>query len=433
MSNINKSHLVKISTKILKNERTTPDEISEILKFELNEKDNSYISFLKRYAVPLSLALGAIIAIFAAEFAAFTSILPEWTNLSPRMLAGLNYLWSIIGDPVDQENILYHLPNIFLYGFGIIGIKSLIDSINHKTWLEKVLLAQSMLRENISNGNLNLKMPKGHSLLFVGHGDFIGAQLAIDQGENKTVVVSAEKPQYTNIWNKYDIATQYENLKVTIEKCDAKSAGEYIFFPVKDDQVFLPNETAYDLSPHKLDIICQNIRNIERDFSLEEKRIIIIGDKFHKSFVLSEDQEREIENSEDVISLESITTRYKNITLLDPSDIVLNKIIEIAGGRKIIFRATKDGINEYKKRFYDRLFELGYKQNENKKGILTIGYDLSEDQTEQQTLHKKDDYFPVVLSKDVRDGLIRNGYKDGEYLYVPEIVLTKLSEIADEQ
>lgn len=432
MGNINKNQLITISNKVLKNDPIKPEEISDILNFELSEKDSSFISFLKRYAVPLSLTAGAIIAIFHPEFEVVTTNLPEWTNLHPRLQDGLNYLWSIIGDPVEENNILYHLPNVFLYGFGILGIKTLVDKINHKTWIEKILKAQTILQENISYGNLKLNMKKGHSLLFIGNGDFIGAQFAMDNLKN-TITISSIKPRYTNIWNKYDIATQYEELKATIERCDIESVGEYIFFPVKDDQVFLPNETAYDLSPHKLDIICQNIRNIEKDFSLTERRIIIIGDKFHKSLVQSEDQENEIENSQDIISLESISKRYKNITLLDPSDIALEKIIKLANGRKIIFRATKDGIKEYKRRFYDRLHELGYKQNASKKGILTIGYDLFEDQTEQQTLSHKDDYLPVVLSKDVKDGLIRNGYKNEEFLYVPEVVLEKLSQIADEQ
>jgi len=43
--------------------------------------------------------------------------------------------------------------------------------------------------------------------------------------------------------------------------------------------------------------------------------------------------------------------KYENITLLDPTDIVLKEIIQIAGGRKIVFRATKEGIVEYKNDF----------------------------------------------------------------------------------
>ena len=91
-------------------------------------------------------------------------------------------------------------------------------------------------------------------------------------------------------------------------------------------------------------------------------------------------------------------------------------------------------IEEYKNRFYNRLKELRYKPKRNKKGILTIGYDIFEDQTEQQMLSRKvDDYFPVVLSKNVHDALIRNGYKKSEFFYVPDIILAITSKTAAQQ
>jgi hypothetical protein len=122
------------------------------------------------------------------------------------------------------------------------------------------------------------------------------------------------------------------------------------------------------------------------------------------------------------------------VTIIDPTDVVLKEIMKISYGRKIVFRATKEGIKEYKKRFYNRLKTLGYKPTKRQKGILTIGYDLFEDQTEQQTLSRRiDDYYPVVLSKSVRDALIRNGYKKEDFLYVPNLVLKALTRTTNEQ
>ena len=163
------------------------------------------------------------------------------------------------------------------------------------------------------------------------------------------------------------------------------------------------------------------------------KRIIIVGDKFHQSYVQSEDEARKIKGSEDSITLESIARKYSNATLLDPTDIVLSHVLSVAKGRRIVFRATKEGIIEYKKRFYSRLKLLGYKGG-GKKGVLTIGYDLFEDLTEQQTLSRSvNDYYPVVLSKSVSDALLRNGYKKNEFIYVPDLVLEELSQLAREQ
>lgn len=431
---MDKKTLIGIARKVGNDQPLTPREIQTLLTFEKKPSDTKFISWVKRAALPLSLFFGFLFTAFPSYFESLTRHLPNWTNFPPPILTGVDYLWDLIGEPIHKANIIYHIPNIVLYSFGIVGIKKLIDALDRRTWLDRVLAAQTDLKRIVATGALSLRLKKGHSLLFVGKGDFIGMQFALNHKDDDTVTIAEEKPRYTDIWNAYSVDTLYEDLKQVILRSDGASAGEYVFFPVKDDQIFLPGDKSYDLSPHKLDILCQNIRKIERQQHWPQKRIIIIGDKFHKSFVVSEDKKNVVKGSEDTISLESIAAKYKNITLLDPSDIVLRNIMQIADNRKIVFRATKEGISEYKDRFYKRLEELGYSPHPKKKGILTIGYDLFEDQTEQQTLSRKiDDYFPVVLSKNVHDALLRNGYKKEEFLYVPDLVLKTLNKTADEQ
>ncbi len=429
-----KQKLLRITNKILRTQRVTPDETNVLLSFDKNPHDSKNVKFLKHVALPMSLVIGFFFAAFPDVFIAISTTLPSWTNMSPEILAGVDYYWDIIGEPVGKTNIIFHIPNIILYSFGIIGIKKIIDSIDRKTWIDKVTEAQSKLKEHIRQGTLSYEMKKGHSLLFVGKGDFIGMQYTLDQAPSNTMTISEIKPKYTDVWSYYDSNTLYEDLKKVFILSDAETAGEYTFFPVNDDQIFLPGEKAYDLSPHKLDILCQNIRTIEKEMGWNPKRIIIVGDRFHKSYVRSEDYKKMIPNSSDTISLITISKKYKKVSVLDPSDIILDAIIKIAKGRKIVFRATKEGINEYKERFYKRLKLLGYKEKTGTKGILTIGYDLFEDQTEQQTLSRAiDDYLPVVLSKNVYDALIRNGYKPDEFLYAPELVLNAFAKEASEQ
>ncbi len=426
--------LVTISKKLLGNQPVTPEEIDLLLSFEKSNKDPLIVRISKLLALPLSLLLGFLFTVFPEYFQELTNTLPAWTNLTPQLLSGVDYLWDIIGEPIGKANLFYHVPNIVLYSFGVVGIKKLFDAINSKSWVEKVLLAKKSLSDQVEKGSLNLKMQKGHSLLFVGKGDFIGAQFVLNRTPSETVTISASKPSYTAIWNHYDADTLYEDLQQVVLRSGGESIGEYIFFPVKDAEIFLPGAKDYDLPPHKLDILVQDIRTIEKEQGWRAKRIIIIGDKFHKSFVQSEDIDEVIKKSGDTISLLTIAEKYKNVTLIDPTDIVLGEIIKIAYGRKIVFRATKEGLREYKGRFYERLKDLGYKQSKKQKGILTIGYDIFEDQTEQQTLSRKvDDYYPVVLSKGVRDALIRNGYKKNDFLYVPELVLQRLNKTADQQ
>jgi SOS response regulatory protein OraA/RecX len=429
-----KRTLITIAKKVISQKPLTADEVNYLLQFEKINKDTRVSKVLKKLAVPGALAVGFLFMAFPQESQTLIKNMPSWTNFPPPILTGVDYLWDLIGEPVRKANILYHIPNIILYSFGIFGIKKLIDAIDRRTWLDNVYLAKKMIQEQVANGKLTLSMRPGHSLLFVGKGDFIGTQFVLNHKSDETVTISEIKPFVTIFWNAYSADGLYDDLKETLIRSDGEHAGEYVFFPVKDDQIFLPGEKAYDLSPHKLDILCQNIRVIEKEMGWETNRIIIIGDKFHKSYVVSEDEHKIVPKSEDVISLGSIAEKYKNVTLLDPSDIVLKEVIKIAGGRQIVFRATKDGITEYKTRFYDRLKELGHKPSKAKAGILTIGYDIFEDQTEQQTLsHKINDYYPVVLSKSVHDALLRNGYKKEEFLYVPDLVLATLTHEAAQQ
>jgi hypothetical protein len=429
-----KKKLVRISNKVIAKQPITPEEMDHLLSFMRNVKDPVWINLVKSLALPLSLLLGFLFTVYPDYFAGFTTKLPKWTNLSPQFLAGADYLWDFIGEPVGKANLLYHLPNIVLYSFGVVGVKKLFDALDRKSWMEKVLLAQSALQEKITKGQLNLRMKKGHSLLFAGNGDFIAAQFTLDHNPAESVTISANKPSYATIWNHYDAGTLYEDLKQVVTRSNGENCGEYVFFPVKDDQIFLPGPKDYDLSPYKLDILIQDLRTIEKEQKWKPKRVIIIGDKFHKSFVQSEDQKGVIKKSGDTISLKTIIAKYKNITLIDPTDIVLKEVIKIAYGRKIVLRATREGLTAYKKSFYNRLKQLGYKKAKKQKGILTIGYDLFEDQTEQQTLSRKiDDYYPVVLSKGVHDALIRNGYHKEDFLYVPSLVLKALKKAASEQ
>lgn len=429
-----KKALLTSAQKVTSTKRVTPQEVDLLLHFEPDPPEHIAFKALKGLALPLSLILGFLLAVFSDFFDELVTNWPTWTNLHPQLLAGFNYIWTLLSDPIEKSNILFHLPNIVLYSFGVVGVKKVLDSLEHRRWLDKVLAAQTKLQTQIKNGSLKLSMKPGHSLLFVGKGDFIGTQFALNHKPDQSVTIAQTKPNFTDIWNYYHSDSVYDDLKTVLLNADCASAGEYVFFPVKDDQIFLPSSKAYDLSPHKLDILCQNIRTLEKESRWKSKRILIVGDKFHKSFVQSEDKQKVIPNSEDIISLASIAGKYQKVSLFDPTDIVLSNILLLANKRRIVFRATKEGIAEYKQRFYDRLELLGYKPSSKAKGTLTIGYDIFEDQTEQQTLSRKiDDYLPVVLSKNVRDALIRNGYKKQEFLYVPDLVLAAITKAAAEQ
>lgn len=423
-----KKLLLKIAKKIKNNERIYPNELTQIRAFEFQDKESKLLTFLKDSAFPLALFCGFLFVTYAWFFDELILSLPRWTNMSPELLAGIDYLWDFIGEPIGKENIIYHLPNVVLYTFGFFGIKKILESVERKTWLDTVLAAQEKIKAQLQAGTISFNIPDNHTLLFVGKGDFVAEQFA-ENHENEVIVIAEKKPTYTDIWTNYDLCTLYDDLKKSLLRADAETAGEYVFFPVKDDQLFLPSEQAYDIAPHKLDILVQNVRIIEKEHNWQKNKIIIVGDSTHHSFVQTEDEKSAVKGTDELISLESITKKHSDTYMIDPTELVLKKIIALAKGRKIVFRATKEGIALYKKRFYDRLHKLGYTPK-NSKDILTVGYDVYEDLTEQQTLVKTvKNYLPVILSKQFADAVERNGYKKEEYIYVPELVLDELRKV----
>lgn len=423
-----RKYLLKVAKKVLNNQKITPSELSTLQSFEYKQQDSKFIETLKKCAFPLAIFTGFLFVTFAVYFDSMVAQMPAWTNMSPELLSGVDYIWDIIGEPIGKENIVYHLPNVVMYTFGFFGVKKIIESVEKRTWLQSVLAAQETINKKISTGTVDLDMKEHHSILFVGKGDFVGEQFVLDHPHNETVTVSERKPSYTDTWICYDLCTLYDDLKIVLSLADAKYAGEYLFFPVQDNQLFLPSATAFDLSPHKLDILIQNIRLIEKEEGWVENSIIIVGDAHHHSLVQTVNNKKVLPESEEVISLSSVAKKHSNTILIDPSQLVIRKIIEIAAGRTIAFRATKEGVAEYRDRFYAKLTEAGYKSRD-KDAVLTVGYDIFEDLTEQQALARNKDYLPVILSKQVKDAVIRNGYSNDEFIYVPELVLQELKKV----
>lgn len=75
---------------------------------------------------------------------------------------------------------------------------------------------------------------------------------------------------------------------------------------------------------------------------------------------------------------------------------------------------------------------MGYRSRNKSEGTLIVGYDLYEEQVEQQSLCSKlVDYYPVVLSKATHDSLKRAKVDTESFLYVPDLVLKELRRLAE--
>jgi len=423
--------LLAIAAKVKTNAPISPDEVHAIVSFEVPDKQTKFQKLLTRIALPGSILLGMSMASFPTFYTNLVTHLPRWTTMTDQQLSAVDYVWSIIGKPVKQKNIIYHVPNIVLYSFGVIGVKKLFEYLRKKTWLDKVNEAKTTLQQLIQEGKVNYNLNDGHSILFIGGGDFIGEQFYLNSAQGDVIVLASKKPNFTTHWLGYEPMSTFQSLQETLDLADAYNCGEYILFPVTDTEIFLPGPHKYDLSPEKVEVMIQSIRDIERIKGWPAKRIIIVGDKMQTSCVQTESISGAVDGTAEFVSLVSVSKRFEKIIILDATDLILEFIMKKYPGRRILFRASVDGGAEYKQRLYARLKEFGYDDNPENDYSLVIGYDLFEEQIERESIATNlQEYLPVVLSREVCDALTRNGYQSDDFIYVPELVLSKLKELA---
>jgi len=423
--------LLAIAEKVLNKQPIYPSEADMMFDFTYTEKKNKLQAFLLKIALPVSIMFGMSQAAFPAFYQTLAAKLPDWTNMHNDLLAAVDYVWSIIGKPVKLNNIIYHVPNIFLYSFGVFGVKKLFDYVRRKTWLDKVTGAKETLEKEMEKGSMQYRLQNRHTLLFIGRGDFIGEQFCIRNKPDDVITLATHKPNYTRHWTKYDITNSYAMLEKAMLLAAAKNAGEYILFPVKDTELFLPGEREYDVSPEKVEVLIQTIRDVESVNGWEPKRIIIVGDRKQITMVRTETKNAVLEDSLENISLTSIDKDIRKVTIVDASDLVVKEILRRHPGKRIYLRTSIDGSNAYKKRFYDRLEELGYNDNSSYNQSVIIGYDMYEEQVQRATFRNtSQDYLPIVLSKETYDALHRKGFTKNQFIYVPDLVLTELQALA---
>ncbi|MEP2533589.1 hypothetical protein [Shimia sp.] len=380
-----------------------------------------------RLAGWISLFFASVLVIFPEVGEWLIAVLPEVFLLPERLAKALDYVWGLLGKQVKKQHLMYHLPNIIIYSFGVVGLRQLWRKLNKNNWKDLIEDSQKKLRSQIENGTARFSFQPGFSLLFVGDGDQVAKSLVTD---DPTIgpSLSSQRPGYSPLWGKYVSADGDAGMERVLDQINCEDAGEYVLFPVVDDQLFLPGQQEYDIPPHRVEIAVRRIRSFEQEQGWTPKRIVIVGDKVQTSRFVTTSQGGESFEQSDDVSLQTLGQDYENVIVADPTDITIQRIIDIADGRKILFRASQKGAEKYSSRFFERLAMLGYEQTQD--ATLTVGYDITDLETEHQIVSRTSDlYLPVILSRDVFDLLSKRYLKDRNYIFVPRLVKETLQEL----
>ena len=423
---ITKATLIKVAKMIKNGDRIDVEFVTPFLAHKFQES-SALSKIMLKVAAGISLFFASVLVIFPEVGEKLIEILPGYFLLPERAAKALDYIWGLVGKPVGKQHLMYHLPNIIIYAFGVAGVRQLLRQIHKNNWKDLVEASQEQLRKTISEGTARFTFPKGFSLLFIGDGDQIARSLVVDDAYIGPTL-SSKRPLYTNLWGEYQVALGDEGFGRALDRFNAEDAGEYVLFPVVDDHIFLPGMLEFDIAPHRVEIAVRRIREYEKEQGWVPKRIVIVGDKEQKSRFVTAYSDGRVKSMDDDVSLRTIAAEYKNVIIADPTDITLRKIIDIADGRRIYFRASDQGAEKYAQAFYHRLSLLGYEPSNDK--ILTVGYDISDLETEHQVVsQRQSDYLPVILSREVFDLLSKSYLQDGTYIFVPRLVKQELQEL----
>jgi len=427
---LTKRALIRLAETALSGGKLAVEDVEPFIQYKFPASSRTSKIMLK-LAAGISFFFASVLVIFPEAGEKLIEVLPGLFLLPERIAKALDFIWSLVGKPVKKQHLMYHLPNIIIYAFGAAGVRQLWRRLHKNNWKDHVEEAQEKLGHMIENGVGQFKFPIGFSLLFVGDGDQIAKSLVMDE-PTVGVTISSSHQQYTPFWGKYTANDGLEGFDRVLNRYNTHDAGEYVLFPVLDEHLFLPGNDDCDLPPHRVDMGVRKIRDFEKANDWGPKRIIIVGDKEQTSRFVTSSSNRVIESGCDTVSLKTIAAAYKNVTILDPTELTLKKIIDIADGKQILFRASDKGAEKYGKTFYQRLSLLGYKAS--KQQSLVVGYDITDLETEHQLISGQQvDYLPVILSRDVFDELEKNHLSDEPYIFVPRLVKKSLQRLVAEQ
>ena len=425
-----KNQLIRLARAVTDGEKIEVGNVEPFLEHSFEE--SSLLSrFMIRLAAWISLFFASVLVIFPEVGEWLIGVLPDFFLLSDRLATALDYVWGLVGQKVKEQHLMYHLPNIIIYAFGAAGVRQLWRRLHKDNWKDRVQASQQKLANMISEGTTRISFAPGFSMLMVGKGDHVAKSLVLDNVEIGPTIGSS-KPTYTDLWAGFYTAEGDRELKRVFEQFNTEEAGEYILFPVVDENLFLPGPDEYDTPPHRMEVAVQLIREHEEALGWSRKRIIIVGDREQQSRFVTTSQSGVMAAAHDDVSLGAIENKHKDVIVVDPTEVTLRKILEVADGREILFRASDDGVERYAAPFYERLSLLGY--NPTEEGTLTIGYDMSDLETEHQVMARNhDEYMPVILSRDIFDLIENCPVRGRSFIFVPRLVMHYLKELSLEE
>lgn len=349
-------------------------------------------------------------------------------SIPPLVHGMLQAVHALSNNSADAPYLAYHLPYLFLEFSGITGAAGIWDALNKRGLASRAREAKQLLQSRIAEGVQEYKMPKGHTAIFEGKGDWIAD--ALQKKRLTDVMRYATIPVESTVWQFFDPALGDEHLANSLRRADFQTAGEILLLPTMKQHLFLPDPVKHsDMSLDEMEDLIQYLDG-ESD---SDKRVVIVGSGKFADTRIHTHLRNGVEDIKPYTLQDLVTElaqkRNAEVSLIDPTQLIMDKIFALANGHPLIFSSNSQGDAEYKLRFQAEVLEA---QN---KGTYVPAAGLDE----VRVIYNVDDAptrvqsqvgdIVIILDSKKREKLLERGIPEDHILCVPEIIL----QIVDQQ
>ncbi|NCN03506.1 MAG: hypothetical protein GW942_00340 [Candidatus Pacebacteria bacterium] len=435
-----KEHLLKIETvkkgaelreaiaKVSQDKGLSPTEVEQFLS---NEKPTGFE--LSDAAIS-----GALFVLYLATLSIlnrFGSTLPELGQLPPGLHSIFQAFHSVTVNSAESPALRDHLPYLFLESSLVYaGGKTLITKLMKKILGTGDLIElQEKVRTQKTEGSLPVKMDEGHTAIFSGDGDILATLLRKNKGPNDATEY-ANKKINKDIWHRFSLGEKEEVYK-SLDQGDFLSAGEVLILPVKKEHMFLaPQDGGHDMELSEIEGLIAILDSYCEARNIPKKKIIIVGRKSY-SETQSESELVGKKIKEDLSQktlgqLEEDKNYAERLSVIDPTEIVMKKVLEIVGNRRVRFHATGKSAKIYRDDFLKTLKNMGHSPSDQKSEPIVVYYNISDIPTSVGA--NGENSIAIILDSSQKDAILKKGVPENRILVVPEMVNEVLVPKVDE-
>ena len=435
----------RVTREILTSGEVDPKLVHQFLDYRPDSMLRSAATMLAATTTWIGAVVAVVVGLLFAAYPEIPSAIREATpglRLNTRLHDAFNYLHGIHFGGVTEQHLIDHVPEL---GFDLALLAPLYGLLVwcfvHFGWRRHLSSLGGVVRDLVENGRLSArapvtlrwKMPSGYTALMVGDGDPLADEFVRSRGPDEVLLLASRHQDVSDIWVRVGDDADLDDLRDAFEVASFDRCGRLVLMPVQEQHAVFPPADAYDISPERLEDLLCNIRalesRLESPLTGGQRRIpiIVVGDREQATVIHSYDEvsHEPLPGMSTVITLESIAKKQEErLIIIDPTDVVLRQVMQMADGARIDFRGTEESRAMYEVQFRRRLQELGYRVTDPDR-VFHMGYNITDDPTVADSMNTA----AVILTASARDALLHKGYPRDRILYVPELVIREITSL----